>query len=156
MNLRVKIIIAKELKYLGIAIALAVLGFVLILVLGLYYEKREYPKYQKTKAEVEAEVAEWKEEKLKKKEELDAEKRWALSRLQTYIETNSYFAQDYKDYLLRWGFDSFWSTGTVSYARSVLKRGFYNNHIRKLALLFREYENCPVINSFEMHQEEQR
>ena len=142
MNLRTKIIIAKELKRLGIAIGFAFLSFVAILILGLYYEKQEYPKYQKKKADVKAEVAEWKKETLKRNEELATKKSLASFRLQAYITTNPYFSQDYENYLLQLGWNNS-SGAAILYARSILNEGFYNDHMRKLDLLLQAYENCP-------------
>ena len=56
MNLLIKKKIAKELKYLGFAIALAIVGFSVTMLIGLFYERIEYAKYEKKKADVEAEV----------------------------------------------------------------------------------------------------
>lgn len=155
MNLLIKKKIAKELKYLGFAIALAIVGFSVTMLIGLFYERIEYAKYEKKKADVEAEVAKWKKETLKRNKDLETEKGLALARLQIYLETNAYFVQDYKDFLLRWNLiPDYMGTGTVSYARSILREGRYNDHIRKLGILLREYESYSIPSNIDIMIEE--
>lgn len=155
MNLRVKIIIAKELKRLGIAIILAALGFIVVLLIGLYYQKQEYAKYLQEKTDIEAEVAEWKKETLNRQAEQESQKRSAFLKLLVCVD--KYFSQSYNDYKLRWGFDSFLSQdlALISFVKAVLKSDYYNEHIRQLGILYRAYENCYVISSIDIMKEEQ-
>lgn len=156
MTLRsIKIAIAKELKRILFAIALAALGFVTALLVGLYYENQEYPKYLQKKAEVEANVAEWKKEKLKKKQELEAKRTLALCELEFYVTKNKYLSQEYNDFRLRWGFgESFFPDDVIIFARSILRSNYYNNHIRKLGTLYHNYKNCYVISYEDIRSEE--
>lgn len=156
MGLRVKIIIAKELKRIGIALVIATLGFIVVLLIGLYYQKQEYAKYLQEKTDVEAEVAEWKKETLKRQKELATEKGIAFTKLSAYVMTDRYFSQSYNDYKLRWGFDSFLSQdlALISFVKATLQSNYYNEHIRKLGILYRAYENCYVISSIDITNEE--
>lgn len=157
MNLRIKIVVAKELKRIGIAIAVATLGSIVVLVIGLYYEKQEYAKYLQKKTEVESEVVEWKKETLKRQQNLEDERRSAFIDLLVYVKTNRYFSQSYNDYKLRWGFDSLSQEelGLISFVKATLQNDCYNEHIRKLGILYHNYKNCYIINSIDIMKEEQ-
>ena len=122
---------------------------------GFFYERKEYSNYLKKKTEVEAEVSEWKQKMLTIKEDSEKQKSSAFSKLANYIETNRYLSQDFKDYQLRYGFSPWFRDGVLSFAKAVLRGNYYNDDIRKMGVLLRNYEKIYVPDNIDIIREEQ-
>lgn len=173
MNLCVKIVVAKELRRIGIAIAVAALGFVVMLVVGLYYEKQEYANYLKTKVEVEAEVAEWKKEALKERDEQAFRKEQAFMKMKIFVLRSNYLSRCYDIYkqnlydnVLRQGLlGTFEGKITLSeniyfldFVDDMLANKIYNDDIRELGLLMSIYksESPRILSDMDLMMEEKK
>lgn len=135
---------------------LAISGAIIMFCIGFFYECQEYSNYLKKKAEVETEVAEWKQEMLAMIKDREEQKSLAFSKLSVYIETNRYLSQDFADFQLRYGLNPWFRESVVSFARSVLKSNYYNDDIRKMGMLLRNYEAIYVPNNMDIMREEQQ
>ena len=142
-------------RCLKTSVVLAILSSVIMFFVGFFYERKEYSNYLEKKAEVEAEVSEWKQKMLAIKEDSEKQKSLAFSKLEIYIETNRYLSQDFKDYQLRYGFSPWFKDGVLSFAIAVLKSDYYNDDIRKMGMLLRNYEAIYVPNDIDIMREEQ-
>ena len=104
---------------------------------------------------METEVSEWKQEMLAMIKDREKQKSLAFSKLTNYIETNRYLSQDFKDYQLKYGFSSWFRDGVLSFARAVLRGDYYNDDIRRMGMLLREYEAIYVPSNIDIMREEQ-
>ena len=146
----------REDKLLICMLGLAIVTGIIVFFIAKSYEDDEYRIYLQKKAEIEKELNEW-EKNHKDWDKRNEMKRFEIEiKMRHYISIHENLATQFKDYELRTGLDD--PTSLFSFIRNLLRRDYYDDDIRYLGTLMRQYNNIPYspIDIGEIIQERNR